>query len=116
MHRFKNLDIWKRSVSLATRIYHVTSKFPDCEKFGLTAQIRRSVVSLGSNIAEGAGRGTNKDFQRFLNIAYGSSYELETQLIISTNLKFISKSEKEELCNEIDELQKMIYTFSKNLG
>ena len=66
--------------------------------------------------SEGAGRGTNKDFQRFLNIAYGSSYELETQLIISTNLKFISKSEKEELCNEIDELQKMIYTFSKNLG
>ncbi len=116
MHRFKNLEIWRRSVDLATRVYIVTSKFPDSEKFGLTAQIRRSVVSLGSNIAEGAGRSTNKDFKHFLSIAYASSYELETQLIISKNLKLISISESDDLCNEIDELQKMIYSFSKSLA
>ena len=115
MHRFKNLEIWKRSVQLATSVYLVTSKFPECEKFGLTAQIRRSVVSLGSNIAEGAGRITNKDFKHFLSIAYGSSCELETQLIISKNLKLISEAEVDVLFNEIDELQKMIYSFSKSL-
>lgn len=115
MNRFKNLQIWKRAVSLATEVYRLTQKFPDEEKYGLTSQLRRCVVSVGSNIAEGAGRNTDKDFKRFLSIAYGSSYELETQIIIAANLEFVEKSKYEKLCGEIDELQKMIYSFSKKL-
>ena len=116
MNQFKNLEIWKRAVGFATDIYKATSTFPDEEKYGLTSQLRRCSVSIGSNIAEGAGRNTEKDFKRFLSIAYGSSYELETQLIIATNLELIDASLSVELCNEIDELQKMIYTFAKGLG
>lgn len=86
MNRFKNLDIWKRAVELATKIYEVTSDFSVEEKYGLVSQMRRCVVSIGSNIDEGAGRNTNKDFRRFLSLSYGSSYELETQLIIDKNL------------------------------
>lgn len=115
MNQFKNLEIWKRAVKLATEIYRITTDFPDEEKYGLTSQLRRCVVSISSNIAEGAGRNTNKDFKRFLSISYGSSYELETQLIISKNLNLISDDESKELCNEVDELQKMIYTFTKKL-
>lgn len=115
MNKFKNLNIWKRAVELATEIYIVTSDFPDEEKYGLTSQLRRCVVSISSNIAEGAGRNTNKDFNRFLSIAYGSSYELETQLIIATNLNLIPNPDSKKLCNEVDELQKMIYTFSQSL-
>lgn len=115
MNRFKNLDIWKRAVVLATKVYKVTSSLPEEEKYGLTSRLRRCVVSISSNIAEGAGRNTNKDFRRFLSIAYGSSYELETQFIIATNLGLLSKSECEKSCNEIDELQKMVYSFSKAL-
>ncbi len=115
MNRYKNIVIWKRSVALATKIYEVTQKFPKEEKYGLTSQIRRCAISMSSNIAEGAGRSTDKDFNRFLSIAYGSSYELETQIIIATNLEFISCSASISLCNEIDEIQKMIYSFSKNL-
>jgi four helix bundle protein len=115
MNRYKNLTIWKRSVALATEIYQATYKFPKEEKYGLTSQLRRCVVSISSNIAEGAGRSTNKDFKRFLSIAYGSSYELETQTIIAANLKLLSSSSSKQLCEEINEIQKMIYSFSKKL-
>lgn len=116
MNRFKNLQIWKRAVVLATEVYKLTQNFPDEEKYGLISQLRRGVVSISSNIAEGAGRNTDKDFKRFLSIAYGSSYELETQIIIAANLEFLEKSECEELCGEISELQKMIYSFSLKLS
>lgn len=115
MNKFKNLEIWKRAVALATKIYEESSTFPETEKYGLVSQLRRCVVSIGSNIAEGAGRNTNKDFKRFLSIAYASSYELETQIIIASNLDYISSSVSKELCEEIDELQKMIYVFSNKL-
>lgn len=81
MNRYKNLEIWKRSVALATEVYELTNSFPQEEKYGIIAQIRRCAVSVPSNVAEGAGRGSKKDFKRFLNIAYGSIYELETQLV-----------------------------------
>lgn len=116
MNRYKNLNIWKRSVALATEIYRVTSDYPKEEKYGIVSQLRRCVVSISSNIAEGAGRGSNKQFEHFLNIAYGSSYELETQMIISQNLGFINKEECDKLCSEIVEIQKMIYTFNKKIS
>lgn len=91
MNRFKNLTIWKRSVTLATKVYKVTSDCQNEERYGLVSQLRRCAVSVSSNIAEGVGRSTNKQFKHFLNIAYGSSYELETQIIISNNLGFINE-------------------------
>ncbi|NGP88520.1 four helix bundle protein [Fodinibius halophilus] len=115
MHKYKDLDIWKRAVSLATDIYKATSNFPSEEKYGLVSQLRRCVVSIGSNIAEGSGRNTDKDFNRFLSIAYGSTCELETQLIVATNLKLLPLEESKKLQQEVIELQKMIFTFSKRL-
>lgn len=93
MHRFKDLEIWKRSRIFCKEIYMVTVQFPDTEKFGLTNQLRRASVSIPSNIAEGASRKSNKDFSRFLEIAIGSCYEIETQLLISLDsiVKMTSK-------------------------
>ena len=90
-HKFKELQIWKRSRLFCSKIYAVTSKFPDSEKFGLTNQLRRASVSIPSNIAEGSSRNSNKDFARFLQISIGSAYEIETQLLISADLNFIAE-------------------------
>ena len=79
MHRFKDLEIWKKSRVFCSSIYEITSNFPESEKFGLTNQLRRASVSIPSNIAEGSSRKTNKGFSRFLQIALGSAYEIETQ-------------------------------------
>lgn len=95
MHRLKDLEIWKQSRILCTDIYSVTSDFPDAEKFGLTNQLRRASVSIPSNIAEGASRSSGKDFSRFLEIAIGSAYEVETQLLISSDLGFIDEQKLE---------------------
>ena len=84
----KDLDVWKLSIRFVKDIYQLTSKFPSEEKFGLTAQIRRSAVSVPSNISEGAARNSNKDYVRFLYIALGSLSEIETQLIIAKELSF----------------------------
>ena len=115
MNRFKNLHIWNRSVLLATEIYRVTSLFPEEEKYGLVSQIRRCAISISSNIAEGAGRQSQNEFKQFLSIAYGSLYEIETQLTISINLKYLDEEKSLELFKEISELQKMIYVLIKNL-
>lgn len=115
MHNYKELKIWQRSVELATLVYSATANFPKQEQYGLTQQMRRAAVSIGTNIAEGAGRKGDKEFSYFLNVAYGSIYELETQLIISVNLGFLSKQDSEKLEVEIGEIQKMIFTLIKNL-
>ncbi len=115
MRKFKELKFWSRSVELATEVYKITSTFPSEEKFGLISQMRRSVISISSNIAEGAGRSSDKEYRYFLEIAYGSLYELQTQLIISQNLNLISSTDFEKLESEIDEIQKMIYVYAKKL-
>lgn len=115
MHRYKELDIWKKSVALATIIYQLTDNMPDSEKFGLISQMRRSSVSIASNIAEGAGRGYNKSFANFLCIAAGSLYELETQLIISRNVGFLEDSVLAECKAEIDHLANMLYKFKEKV-
>ena len=101
MDNFRNLIVSKRSVGIATEIYIMTSDFPNSELYGLTSQIRRSAVSISSNIAEGAGRKSKKEFAKFLGIAYGSACELETQLLISMNLKFLKTNEFEVLFEDI---------------
>lgn len=94
-HSFKNLDIWKMSRNLVKTVYTLTAKLPAEEKFGLTLQIRKSAVSIPSNIAEGCGRDTNKNLASFLDIAIGSSCELETQLYLTNDLAFLNSIEVE---------------------
>jgi four helix bundle protein len=115
MHNLKELKIWNKAVDLAVNVYKVTSSFPPDKRFGLTSQSRRAAVSVPSNIAEGAGRNSNKEFNNFLGIANGSSYELQTQLIISNKLGLISSESTDELVNQITELQKMTYAFQQKL-
>ena len=93
MHRFKDLEIWKLSRSFCSDIYTLTSSFPEDEKFGIINQLRRASVSIPSNIAEGASRKSNKDFARFLEIAIGSMYEIETHILISQDLNFLNQNE-----------------------
>ncbi|HAL46009.1 MAG: hypothetical protein A2Y12_12615 [Planctomycetes bacterium GWF2_42_9] len=95
MKSFQDLQIWQRSIRLVEQIYQLTSSFPKDEKFGIVLQIRRSAVSIPSNIAEGFGRWGNKEFRHFLYISLGSSAELITQLVISSNLGYIEGLDKE---------------------
>lgn len=106
MHNLKELKIWNKAIDIAVDVYKVTSSFPVDERFGLTSQSRRAAVSIPSNIAEGAGRNSAKEFSHFLGIANGSSYELQTQLVISNKLALLDDSAMEELLKQIDELQK----------
>ncbi len=92
MHKYKDLDVWKKSMKLYEVVYHATEGFPTEEKFGLTSQLRRSAISIPSNIAEGAGRNTNCEFNQFLGIGLGSLFELETQLMLPVRLN-LSKSD-----------------------
>ncbi|BDB53122.1 four helix bundle protein [Flavobacterium ammonificans] len=115
MHRFKDLEIWKRSRIFCSKIYAETAKFPENEKFGITNQLRRAFVSIPSNIAEGSSRASNKELSRFLEIAIGSAYEIETQLLISNDLKFLEFESLESLLNELEEIIKMISKFRSTL-
>ena len=115
MHQFKELEIWKRSRLFCSHIYTITSKFPSDEKFGLTNQLRRASVSIPSNIAEGSSRNSNKNFAKFLEIAIGSTYEIETQLLIALDLGFIKNDELEKSIIELNEIIKMISRFRSNL-
>ena len=116
LRNYKELKIWQRSVDLASMIYRLSADFPSDEKFGLTSQIRRAVVSVSSNIAEGSARNTDKEFSRFIDIAYGSLCEVETQIIVAHSLGFIGEQEKINHLDEVNQLQKMIYSFSKSLN
>ena len=115
VNNFRELDVWKKAVELATRIYKLTDDYPKQEMYGLTSQIRRCTVSISSNIAEGAGRRSRNEFRQFLNIAMGSCYELETQLTISKNLDYIRVNNYDELLDLLTEIQKMIYALIKYL-
>lgn len=102
-------------MELCTTIYEVTREFPQTEIYGLVSQIRRSSISIPSNIAEGSGRSTNKDFSRFLDISLASSFEVETQIEIAFRLKYISTEQYQMLEEKISQLQRMIYSFRKNI-
>ncbi len=115
MHRYKDLKVWQKAMELAKEVYEITSSFPKEEKYGLTSQINRSVVSVPSNIAEGAGRNSNNEFVHFLSIASGSLCELETQLILSVTFKYFENKKLEELSERIKELQNMIFKLQESL-
>ena len=112
---YRDLLVWQKAMELVTEVYRVTGRFPDDEKFGITAQIRRAAVSVPSNIAEGYGRNMLKDYIRFLRVARGSLLELETQVIISKNLKYISGEVLKETLGKTDEISRMLNGLMKRL-
>ena len=115
MKNFKHLEIWKRSMSLVKRIYGLTDNFPKTEIYGITSQIRRSAVSIPSNIAEGCGKNSMADLARFVDIAFGSSFELETQLLLSKDLEYGNASELKACLDELNQIQKMINKYLQSL-
>ena len=105
--KYQKLVVWQKAMELVTAIYQVTASFPDCEKFGLVSQMRRAAVSIPSNIAEGSGRGSDKDFARFLQIAKGSLLEVETQLLISHKMHYL-RDDGERLFDATNEVFAML--------
>ena len=105
---YKDLIVWQKSMKLVKEIYLVTQRFPSLEMYGLIFQMRRCVVSIPSNIAEGRRRGTRKDFRQFLLIAYGSGAELETQIEISKQLKFVNDASYKISDQLLDEVMRML--------
>src|SRR5215831_16832445 len=105
---YKDLLVWQKGLTLVKLVYEVTKQFPTDERFGLISQLRRAAVSVPSNIAEGQTRRTTGEFVQFISHAEGSLAELETQMIISTELGFISSENAEPLLNAVEELQKML--------
>ena len=103
-------------MELSLLVYQITGAFPNEERFGLTSQIRRCAVSIPSNIAEGSSRDSSKDFSRFLRISIGSSFELETQLLLSKDLGFISESDFDAVIEVLNEIQKMLNSFIKKMN
>lgn len=112
---FKSLNIWKRSRKFVKKIYLATAGFPDSEKFNLISQLNRAAVSVPSNIAEGCGRGTERDLSRFLDYAVGSSCEIETQLFLAYDLDFLPEKDMEYLTDEIEQIRKMIVSYQGTL-
>ncbi|MCC9168274.1 four helix bundle protein [Pontibacter harenae] len=115
MHSFKNLKIWQRSMELAKLVYETTASFPSNEKYGLTSQINRAAVSVPSNIAEGAGRNSTKEFAQFLSIALGSAFELETQLLLASSIGLIKEASLYPLLGQLEQIQKMIHSFRSSI-
>lgn len=116
MHNYGELQIWKDGIALAKDVYVLTKDFPKDELFGLTAQIRRCVVSIPSNIAEGSGRDTPKDFNHFLAIATGSSFELDTQLILAKEFGYVPEKKLNPVLDKLSILQKMIFRFKEKIN
>ena len=108
MKTHKDLEVWKRSIDFVTSVYKVSQGFPKDEIYGLTNQLRRASVSVPSNIAEGAARKSNKEYIQFLYIAFGSTSEIETHLIIAKNLNYIDQQVFIVLNKEQDEISKMV--------
>lgn len=102
MRNYKNFDVWKEGISLVHKIYQLTLSFPKTEIYGLQNQMKRAAVSIPSNISEGSGRNSDKEFKRFLEIALGSLFELETQLIISEQLNYLTHKEFSEVSESIN--------------
>lgn len=113
MHNFKELKIWRTGVDIAVKVYLLSRKLPEDERFGLISQIRRYAVSMPSNIAEGSGRGTGKDFKRFIDYSLSSSYELETQLILIQEVYEIGDN---SFFENISEFQRMTVGFRKTIN
>lgn len=116
MHRYQNLEVWNRAIDLTPMVYELTKSFPDDERFGLTSQIKRAVVSVASNIAEGAGRNSDKEFNQFLGYSMGSLCEVETQLIIAEKLEFLKSESIQIPLEKILEIKKMTRSLKNKMS
>jgi four helix bundle protein len=116
IHKFRDLFVWQKSIAFVKEIYRITTKYPKSELFGLTSQIKRAAVSIPTNIAEGCGRNSNKELSRFIDIAIGSAFELETLLQISFELNYIEELEYNTLMKDLYEIQKMMYGLQQTLN
>ena len=114
-HSYQDLRVWQKSIEFVTDIYKITQHFPKTELYGLVSQLRRAAVSVSSNIAEGQGRTTKKDFHRFLGQARGSLLEIETQVIVSANLGYVSDEERQRLMSEADAVKAMLNGLMESL-
>jgi four helix bundle protein len=115
LKNYKELNVWQKSYEFCLEIYRITAKFPHEERYGLTSQIRRSAVSIPSNIAEGYGRKTTVDYIRMLYISYGSVCELETQVLLAGDLGFIEEGELGTAKTNIAEIERMLKALIKSL-
>lgn len=112
---YRDLDVWKKSRGLVKQIYLLSSRFPKEEIYGLTSQLRRAVVSVPSNIAEGHSRSGTKDFIQFISIAIGSLAEVETQVLLACDLEFVKENDIEPIVKNIHELQRMLHALRTSL-
>ena len=108
-HNFKELKAWQKARKLVKEVYVISRSFPAEERYGLTSQLRRAMVSVPTNIAEGCGRGTDKDLAHFLDISFSSAFEVESLMILAYDLEFISEEQLNTFSIEISEVQKMIF-------
>ena len=115
MKDFRELKVWEKSHRLALKVYSATTKFPKEEMYGLTSQMRRSSVSIPTNIAEGCGRNRDTELNRFLQIAMGSASELEYLSLLARDLSFLGQEECNSLMNEITEIKRMLASFIQKL-
>jgi four helix bundle protein len=115
MKDFRSLHVWKKAHELTLHVYKITNTFPKEELFGLTSQMRRSSSSIPTNIAEGCGRGSDADFQRFLQIAFGSLSELDYQLILAGDLGFVGPKRQAELAASLLEIRRMLATLIRKV-
>lgn len=113
---YRDLEVWQKGMALAKRIYEVTANFPAEERFGLTNQIRRAVVSIPSNLAEGHARSGTAEFLHFISISMGSVAELETQILLSADLGYLGKDIGNDLLTQLDTIGKMLRGLSKSLS
>jgi four helix bundle protein len=116
IHSYRDLVVWKKATELVIQIYELTEKFPRSEIYGLTSQMRRTAISIPSNIAEGRRRGSKKEFLRFLLNAYGSGAELETQLEIAKKLSKTKNLDYNKVCSLLEEIMKMLNRMIKMLN
>jgi len=116
MHRYKDLIVWQKAMELVVDLYRITEKFPLKERYGLITQMNRCAISIPSTIAEGAGRNTNKDFDHFLAISLGSSFELHSQLVLSNRLGYVELEVVEKMEVELTHIQNMIVKLKKSLN
>ena len=115
MRPHEQLDVWKKSVDFTVEVYKATESFPKDERFGLMSQIRRASVSVAANIAEGAGRRSDKEFLNFLSISQGSASEVETELLIAVRLGYLSDDAFQGLMQKTDEIGRMITGLSTHI-
>jgi four helix bundle protein len=116
VRQYQELIVWQRAMDLVMRVYELTESFPSKELFGLTNQLRRASVSIPSNIAEGQGRNSTREFMRHISIARGSLQEVETQLLIANMLNLVAEQDKIELLERTAEVSRLMTGLSKSLG